>query len=95
MSNELYIRKLLSAIAVAMALCAGFLCGNANAAPLGSATLSAFQAMAEPFGIGTSELKYGGLFEKWRSITRALPGEIEIIAQCRRSEEHTSELQSH
>jgi predicted transglutaminase-like cysteine proteinase len=83
MSNELYFRHLLSALAVAIALCVGFFCGNANAAPLGSATLSAFRGMAEPFGIGTSELKHGGLYQKWRAITRALPRELEIIAQCR------------
>jgi predicted transglutaminase-like cysteine proteinase len=83
MSNELYFRQLLTALAVALAICAGFFCGNANAAPLGSATLSAFKGMAEPFGIGTSELKHGGLFRKWRAVTRALPREIEIIAQCR------------
>lgn len=83
MSNELYFRQLLSILAVALALCVGFLCGNANAAPLGAATLSAFQGVAEPFGIGTSELRHGGLFRKWRAITRALPREMEIIAQCR------------
>ena len=83
MSNELYIRQLLSALAVAIALGVGFLCGNANAAPLGTATLSAFRGMAEPFGIGTSELKHGGLFDKWRAITRALPREMQIVERCR------------
>ena len=83
MSNELYLRQLLSALAVAIALCIGFFCGNANAAPLGAATLSAFKGLSEPFGIGTSELRHGGLFNKWRKVTRALPREFEIIAGCR------------
>ncbi|MEW6454898.1 MAG: transglutaminase-like cysteine peptidase [Pseudomonadota bacterium] len=83
MSNELYCRQLLSILAIALALCVGFFCGSANAAPLGTATFSAFRAMAEPFGIGASELKQGSLFDKWRSITQALPGEIAIVAQCR------------
>jgi predicted transglutaminase-like cysteine proteinase len=83
MSNELYFRQLLSILTIALAICVGFLCDNANAAPLGAATLSAFKGLSEPFGIGTSELKRGGLFRKWRTITRALPRELEIIAQCR------------
>ena len=83
MSNELYIRQLLSALAVAIALGVGFLCGNANAAPLGTATLSAFRGMAEPFGIGSSELKHGGLFDKWRAITRAPLREMQIVERCR------------
>jgi predicted transglutaminase-like cysteine proteinase len=83
MSKELYIRQLLSALAVALAICIGFFCGNANAAPLGAATLSAFKGLSEPFGIGAGELKRGTLLYKWRTITRALPREIEIIAQCR------------
>lgn len=87
MSNELYFRQVLSALAVAVAICVGFFCGNANAAPLGSATLSAFRSLSEPFGIGTSELKFGGLYRKWRAINRALPRELEIIAQCRENME--------
>lgn len=83
MSNELHFRQLLSALAIAVAICVGFFCGNANAAPLGAATLSAFKGMAEPFGIGTSELKRGGLYRKWGAVTRALPREIEILALCR------------
>lgn len=83
MSNELYLRQLLSALAVAIAICIGFLCGNADAAPLGTSTMSAFRGLAEPFGIGTSELKHGGLFNKWRAVTRALPREMQIVAQCR------------
>jgi predicted transglutaminase-like cysteine proteinase len=83
MSNELYLRQLLSALAVAIAICIGFLCGNADAAPLGTSTMSAFKGVAEPFGIGTSELRHGGLFDKWRAITRALPREMEIVARCR------------
>lgn len=83
MSNELYVRQLLSAVTVAIALCAGFFCGDAKAAPLGAATLSAFKGVAEPFGIGTAELKHGGLANKWRAVTRALPREMEIVAQCR------------
>jgi predicted transglutaminase-like cysteine proteinase len=60
--------------------------GSATPAAAGSllspGTAALIRKSAEPFGIPTAILSYGGLFDKWQGVQRRLEDELVQIALC-------------